>query len=86
MTVVAAPGDNIYSLVPNNKYEFFQGSSMSSPIVAATVALLKSEYPGISNELIRNAMINSNVSGVSRLPYIWLPQIFEYLHQHQTIS
>lgn len=42
---VTAPGESILSTVYKNLYDYFSGTSMSSPITAGTVALIKSKYP-----------------------------------------
>lgn len=45
---VAAPGSGILSTVNNNKYASFSGTSMSCPLVAAAVALVKTKNPSWS--------------------------------------
>jgi thermitase len=42
---VAAPGQNIYSTLPNNRYTTYSGTSMAAPHVAGIAALLASRYP-----------------------------------------
>jgi len=42
---VSAPGDGILSTLFNNTYSSLSGTSMSSPITAGTVALIRSKYP-----------------------------------------
>jgi len=42
---IAAPGIGIYSTIPNNKYAAWNGTSMSTPIVAAIGGLLRSYFP-----------------------------------------
>lgn len=39
---LAAPGNNVYSTLPNNTYGFINGSSMASPQVAGAAALILS--------------------------------------------
>ncbi len=45
---VAAPGKNILSTYPENKYAYMDGTSMATPNVTATVALIASRYPSYS--------------------------------------
>lgn len=42
---VTAPGDEIYSSVPNGKYERMSGTSMASPAAAAACALILAKEP-----------------------------------------
>lgn len=45
---VSAPGDNILSTVPGNKYTYFNGTSMASPVVSGVAALMKYANPDIT--------------------------------------
>ncbi len=47
---VAAPGVGIYSTIPSNKYNTFNGTSMATPYVAGLVGLLKSLQPMLTAE------------------------------------
>lgn len=74
MVNVFAPGDKIYSTVPDAKYEYLQGTSMASPVVAGAAAVLLAYMPNLKPEQIIeslvktankssvNAMINSNIN------------------------
>lgn len=42
---ISAPGDGIVSTLWNNTYAAFSGTSMSSPVTAGTVALIRSKNP-----------------------------------------
>lgn len=61
---ISAPGKDIYSLLPGNKYASLSGTSMSSPHVAGVAALILSADPGISNvqARIRLQMTAQNIS------------------------
>jgi subtilisin len=50
---ISAPGKDIYSLLPGNKYASLSGTSMASPHVAGVAALVMSADPGISNVQVR---------------------------------
>ncbi|AEE53706.1 S8 family peptidase [Haliscomenobacter hydrossis] len=47
---VAAPGVGIYSTIPNNRYETYNGTSMATPYVAGLLGLLKSIKPSLTTE------------------------------------
>lgn len=56
---VAAPGENIYSTVPGNQIASMDGTSMASPMVAGSAALLLSAFPNASAQQIKQALIQS---------------------------
>ncbi len=59
---VFAPGTDIYSTVPNNKYEFMPGTSMASPAVAGVAALVRSQYPSLSAPQVKKIILESGLS------------------------
>ena len=71
---VFAPGTEIYSTVPKNTYEYLQGTSMASPVVAGAASVLLAYMPNLtpaqiiesfvktSNKSTVNAMISSNTN------------------------
>lgn len=57
---VFAPGNQIYSTLPGgNTYGFLDGTSMASPVVAGLAGLLRSYYPNLSAEQIRQVIDGS---------------------------
>lgn len=54
-----APGVAIYSTMPDNKYKRQEGTSMASPVVAGTAALLMAYYPDLSPRQIRRIILQS---------------------------
>ncbi len=56
-----APGVDIYSTMPDNKYEFQSGTSMASPVVAGTAALIMVYYPELSPQEVRQIIIENTV-------------------------
>lgn len=74
MVNVFAPGDKIYSTVPDGRYEYLQGTSMASPVVAGAASVLLAYMPNLtpaqiiealvktSNKSTVNAMISSNTN------------------------
>jgi subtilisin family serine protease len=48
---ISAPGVNVRSSVPTNSYAAFNGTSMASPHVAGTVALMWSAAPAIQGDI-----------------------------------
>ncbi len=56
-----APGSSIYSSVPTNSYEYYNGTSMAAPHVAGVFALLKQVSPSFSVTQIVNCLRSSGV-------------------------
>ncbi|MEP7372965.1 MAG: S8 family peptidase [Chitinophagaceae bacterium] len=57
---VFAPGVKIYSTVPGgNTYQFLQGTSMASPVVAGLAAFLLEYYPGLSPQQVKSVIEKS---------------------------
>lgn len=74
MVTLFAPGEKIYSTVKDGKYEYLQGTSMASPVVAGAASVLLAYMPNLSpkqiiesfvktvNKSTVNAMIKSNTN------------------------
>lgn len=56
---VFAPGTEILSTVPKNKYKEEQGTSMASPITAAVAALVWSHYPKLTAKEVKDIVMQS---------------------------
>jgi subtilisin family serine protease len=54
---ITAPGENILSTVYNNSYTQFNGTSMSSPITAGVVGLIRSRYPSWTNAQVVDRLV-----------------------------
>ncbi|NES99516.1 MAG: S8 family serine peptidase [Sphaerospermopsis sp. SIO1G1] len=56
---VTAPGDDIYSTIPDNKYANYSGTSMATPHVAGVAALMLSANPNLTATQVRDIIINT---------------------------
>lgn len=56
---VFAPGSGIRSTLPGNRYGRQNGTSMASPIVAGLLGLMKSVYPSIDPQSLKDCLLQS---------------------------
>lgn len=63
MVNVFAPGEEIYSTVPTSTYEYLQGTSMASPVVAGAAAVLLAYMPNLKPNQIIEALVKSSNAG-----------------------
>lgn len=65
---IVAPGVDIYSTVPDNKYDYNSGTSFAAPQVSATAALILSVNPDLTQGQVRN-IIESTCTKVGGYNY-----------------
>ncbi len=56
---IFAPGVQIHSTFPDNKYQKISGTSMASPATAGVAALIRSYYPQLSASQVKHIIMNS---------------------------
>ncbi len=67
---IYAPGVKIYSPLPNNQYNKFDGTSQSSPLVAGIAALVKTKFPQMSaDELREHVRLSSDDIDTENSPF-----------------
>lgn len=54
-----APGFQIYSTAPDNKYINESGTSMAAPSVAGTAAIIRSYFPELKAEEVKAALMKT---------------------------
>jgi subtilisin family serine protease len=64
---IFAPGDDIYSTMPNNEYDFQGGTSMAAPAVAGVAALVRSFYPKLTASQVKAILLNSGLTTKSKV-------------------
>jgi len=57
---IYAPGEKIYSIVPNGQEKFMDGTSMACPIVSGAIALMKSRKKNLTYEAIIELLKNNS--------------------------
>ncbi len=57
---VAAPGEDIYSTLPNGLYGSKSGTSMATPHVTGAIALIRSRFPDVAPLTIKDKLLTSS--------------------------
>jgi subtilisin family serine protease len=71
---VFAPGVKIYATTPNNEYQYLQGTSMAAPNVAGVAALIRSYYPKLSANEVKQILMDSGTPITSDIHFGGNPQ------------
>jgi thermitase len=58
---VAAPGSNVYSTVPGNKYNMASGTSMASPNTSGVAAMILGYYPNMKATTLKKVLMDTVV-------------------------
>ncbi|WP_298779298.1 S8 family serine peptidase [uncultured Polaribacter sp.] len=56
-----APGQKIYTTLPNNKYKFESGTSLASAITSGVAGLIRSYYPNLTAPQIKHILMDSGL-------------------------
>jgi subtilisin family serine protease len=64
---VFAPGVQIYATTPNNAYQFLQGTSMASPVVAGVAAVLRSHFPMLTAVQVKDIILRSSTKFTNKV-------------------
>lgn len=59
---VFSPGVRIYATVPNDKFEYLQGTSMASPNAAGVAALVRAFYPKLKAAQVKQIIMKSGIA------------------------
>jgi cell wall-associated protease len=57
-----APGDQIYTTIPDNSYEYDSGTSLAAPMVSGTAALIWLYYPKLTVSEVKQIILDSGTA------------------------
>lgn len=57
---VAAPGENIYAALPNNRFGYMTGTSMATAMTTGVVALMLEKNPNLTPQQIKTILIQTS--------------------------
>jgi subtilisin family serine protease len=83
-STVSAPGVSILNAVNNGNYATLDGTSMASPIVAGSIALLKSIDPNLRLEDVKSILQNSGLRMLDPIgPLIQVDKAIELVNKNK---
>ena len=59
---IFAPGDDIYTTIPDNSYEYDSGTSLAAPMVSGTAALIWLYYPKLTVSEVKQIILDSGTA------------------------
>ena len=82
---VYAPGSNILSTIPNNRYAYWSGTSMATPVISAMAAMIRSNYSDRS--IYPTKFIYGQISSTSELNAVcYNPSLHTLYHNKPMIA
>ena len=69
---IAAPGTRMYSTLKNGSYGYKEGTSMSTPVVSATVAMMYSLNPSLTTREVKRIIKNTSSALPGETPGVGL--------------
>ena len=68
---------DVYSSIPNSKYDTFSGTSMASPSTAGVAAIIRSYFPELKADEVRAILMKTVVpySGKVNVPGLTKPKL-----------
>jgi cell wall-associated protease len=64
---VFAPGVKIWSTVQQDQYEYLQGTSMAAPAVAGVAAVIRSMYPNLTAQQVKQVIMESGLTSTANV-------------------
>jgi uncharacterized repeat protein (TIGR01451 family) len=68
---MTAPGEHILSTTPQNTYDFFSGTSMATPYVSGSAALICAAYPAIPLQKLRSVLLYTGYVAAWQYIYVY---------------
>jgi subtilisin family serine protease len=90
---IFAPGYDIYSLMPDNKYDFQSGTSMAAPALTGVASMVLSYFPWLSAAKLKEIILESGIeidfnvtiSGKKNIPFKSLSQTGKIVNAYNAL-